>query len=392
VPGADDARATPPADSAEELYESAPCGYLSTLPDGLIVRVNQTFLDWTGYERAQLVRVRRFQDLLAIGSKIWYETHYAPLLVMQGHMREAALDFVRCDGRTIPALVNTTRKRDANGAALVDLTTVLDATERRRYERELLLARRKAESLAQAKSDLLAMLGHDIRSPLSALQMTASLLARGDLSSAQRKQVARIERSVSGLLELVSQILEVGRLESGTLSLERRPLDVREVVREVVESVAAKAEEKGLMVAQEVDDAVPAVVLGDPVKLAQVLTNLVGNSIKFTERGSVSVAVRTKEVGPAEVVLAFRVADTGIGIPAEELALIFEEYRQASYEIGRKYGGSGLGLAISRKLLHLHGSHMSVESKIGVGSTFSFDLRLPRAEGDKGRESRGRSA
>jgi sigma-B regulation protein RsbU (phosphoserine phosphatase) len=154
----DPAEAAPPAlleESAEDLYENAPCGYLSALAGGLIVKVNQTFLTWTGYERDELLGRRRFQDLLTPGGQIFHETHYAPLLSLQGSVREIAVDFVRADGSRLPALVNSVIKRAAAGGPAVVRTTVFDATDRREYERELLRARRAAEEAA-ARARLLA--------------------------------------------------------------------------------------------------------------------------------------------------------------------------------------------------------------------------------------------
>ena len=168
-------------ESAEDLYEHAPCGYLSTLPDGTIVRVNQTFVEWTGASREALLAGTKFQTLLTIGSRIYYETHYAPLLRMQGFANEIALEVVRDDGRILPVLVNSRQKRDADGTPLFNRITLFDSTDRRRYERELLLARRKAEQVAKDKADLLAMLSHDIRNPLNALMGVVQLLDRSEL-------------------------------------------------------------------------------------------------------------------------------------------------------------------------------------------------------------------
>ncbi|RKI63665.1 response regulator [Corallococcus sp. AB049A] len=366
----------PSEDSAEELYENAPCGYLSTSPDGRILKVNQTFLTWTGHSREALLGGKRFWELLTVAGRIFHETHYAPLLQMQGFVQELSLDIVCADGRPLPALINSVQKRDALGRPRFVRTTLFNMTERKRYERELLMARRKAEQLAQSKSALLATLSHEIRNPLNAITAATRLLGMTTLSDKQSKYL-RILGSASGnLLALVNDILDWSKIEAGKLSLEQREFSLRELLGDILNGQAARAEEKRLRLQMEIDERVPAGLLGDPVKLGQILTNLVSNALKFTEKGGVTVSVALRSRDGDACDLAFQVRDTGIGIPPDRLAAIFEEYTQANYDIGMKYGGTGLGLSISRKLVALHGSKMVVESEVGRGTCFSFDLRL----------------
>jgi PAS domain S-box-containing protein len=364
-------------ESTEELYEYAPCGYLSTLPDGTIVRVNQTFVDWTDFSREQLLSGRKFQALLAIGSRIYYETHYAPLLTMQGFANEVAMELIRDDGRILPVLVNSRQKRDDNGRPLFNRITVFDATDRRRYERELLLARRKAEQVAKDKADLLAMLSHDIRNPLTAVMGVVVLLERGELNEAQRRQVRLLRSSSEHMLNLLTHVLDLSRAESSGFALVETPFNLRDVVIDVISTFETSARAKGLQLRGAVVDAVPPILIGDPVAIRQVLSNLIGNAVKFTSTGSVTMSIDTKEVGTDAVTLACAVSDTGIGIAADVIDRIFNEFTQASYETAMKFGGSGLGLTITRRLLALYGSAVHVRSTPGEGSTFSFDLRLP---------------
>jgi PAS domain S-box-containing protein len=378
--------ATPPAlleESAEDLYDNAPCGYLSALPGGLILKVNQTFLDWTGYSREGLVGRRRFADLLTAGGRIFHETHYAPLLQMQGAAREIALDMVCADGRRLPVLVNSVLRRDGDGKPLLVRTTVFNATDRKEYERELLRERQRAEQLAQAKSDFLAMLSHEIRTPLNALMGVAQLLAMTELSPHQKNLVRILDSSADNLLQLVNQVLDFGQIEAGMLALEERPVELRSFVQETADRFRSKAEQKGLALRVEVDERLPPKILGDPVKLGQVLSNLIGNALKFTSAGSVTVALAALAGTAAEregereaVTVDFRVADTGIGIAPDRLERIFDDFTQASYDVGLKYGGTGLGLSISKKLVEMHGSRLLVESELGRGTTFSFALRF----------------
>jgi PAS domain S-box-containing protein len=359
-------------ESAEELYEHAPCGYLSTLPDGVILRVNRTLLDWTGRQRADLLAGMRFKDLLSPAGKIYHETHYAPLLRMQGFVSEIAFDLVRADGVRLPVLVSSVQKRDPAGQPVLHRTTIFDATDRRRYEHELLLARRKAEQAARAKANLLAMIGHDIRNPLAAILAGLRLLERTGPSPEQRKYLDILRSTSENLLTLTGNLLDLGRIEAGATALELKRFDLRELVHAVVSGFSPRAEEKGLDLLVEIEERVPAQLGGDRGKIGQVLSNLVGNAIKFTEKGSVEVTVRAAEATPEAILVEFSIRDTGIGIAPEHLAGIFEAYAQAN---GTRYGGTGLGLAISRRLVQLHGGELKVESEPGHGSTFSF--RLP---------------
>ncbi len=364
-------------ESAEDLYEHAPCGYLSTLPDGTIVRANHTFIEWTGASREALLTARKFQTLLTVGSRIYYETHYAPLLRMQGAVNEIALELVRDDGRILPVLANSRQKRDHDGTPLFNRITLFDSTDRRRYERELLLARRKAEQVAKDKADLLAMLSHDIRNPLNALMGVAQLLDRSDLAEPQRRLVRLLKSSSENMLNLLNHVLELSKAESSSFALVETPFSLEVVVDDVMSTFDAAAREKSLTIRSSIADSVPPSLSGDPVALRQILTNLVGNAVKFTAAGEVTLTVGTKQLGTDGVTLAFAVSDTGIGIAPDVIDRIFNEFTQASYETALRFGGSGLGLTITRRLLGLYGSSVQVESVPGEGSTFSFDLKLP---------------
>ncbi|MDY7225977.1 PAS domain-containing hybrid sensor histidine kinase/response regulator [Hyalangium rubrum] len=372
-----------PEESVEDLYENAPCGYLSTLPNGTIVRVNQTFLTWTGYSREELLVGKRFRDLLTIGGKLFHETHYAPLLRMQGFVNEISFELVCKNGRPLPVLINSVQKQDAAGTPAFHRTTLFNITDRKLYERELLLARRQAEQAelaARAKADFVSMVSHEIRTPMNAILGLAGLLLQTELNSEQQKYLHLLQSSSENLLELLNNILDLNKIEAAKVTLEERRFDLRQLIHGLLHGLHVKAEQKQLAVRLELDERLPHGLLGDPIKLSQVLTNLVANAIKFTERGAVTLAAHVRDSSPQAVFVDFRVTDTGIGIPEEHLARIFEEFTQASYDIQLKYGGTGLGLSICRKLLALYGSQLHVESVPGKGSCFFFTLRLKVAE------------
>jgi PAS domain S-box-containing protein len=365
-------------ESTEDLYEHAPCGYLSLLPDGIIGKVNATFVNWTGFDKDDLVGKRRFLDLLTVGGRIYYETHFHPLLRMQGQVREIAFDLTRQHGERLPVLVNATQ-HDYPRVGLIIRITVFDATDRRRYERELLAARRRAEDEARAKADLLAAISHDVRAPLSAITTASALLEKSSPTPQQAKYIRVLQSSASHALTLVKNLLDLSRLEAGRTGLKEEPFSPRELLEEVAAAARAAALQKtDLNVKTHVDESVPDTLVGDRAQIGQVLANLMMNAVKFTERGLVALVAHEREATAAHVALEVSVSDTGIGIPPDRLARIFEEYTQASDEIGKKYGGTGLGLAISRKILRLYGSDLHVTSTPGQGTTFSFGLTLKR--------------
>ena len=370
-------------ESAEDLFEHAPCGYLSTLPGGAIVRVNQTLADWIGRSRDSLLTGATFQTLLTVGSRIYYETHCAPLLQMQGFANEIALDLLRDDGHVLPVLMNSQQRRDADGTPLFNRITLFDSTDRRRYERELLLARRKAEQIVKDKAHLLAMLSHDIRNPLNAVMGVVQLLDRSELTEQQRRLVRLLKSSSDNMLNLLDHVLELSKAESGSFALVETPFSLHHLVHDVVATFDPAARERQTQVRAAIADTVPASLIGDPVAIRQILTNLVGNAVKFTEQGMVELRVGAKETGTDAVTLAIAVADTGIGMTPDAVDRIFNAFTQATYETAMKFGGTGLGLAITRRLLELYGSRVHVESVPGKGSTFAFNLRLllpPRAQ------------
>jgi signal transduction histidine kinase len=262
---------------------------------------------------------------------------------------------------------------------------VFDATDRRRYEREILAARRRAEEAAQAKSDLVAALSHDVRSPLTAIATAITLLENSSPTEQQAKYIRVLRSSTQHALTLVTNLLDLGRLESGRTLLREERFSIRELAREMAATTNASAVQKpDLEVTTRVADSVPDDLVGDRAKIGQVLANLMSNAVKFTSRGFVSLIVELRDANRDTATLDIAVSDSGIGIPADRLPHIFDEYTQANAQIETTYGGTGLGLAICQKILRLYGSQLSVVSTEGQGTTFSFTLRLKRAVGEKG--------
>jgi signal transduction histidine kinase/DNA-binding response OmpR family regulator len=237
---------------------------------------------------------------------------------------------------------------------------------------ELEIKRREAERATQAKSDFLAAMSHEIRTPLNAIIGMADVLLATPLSPDQQKSVEVFQRNGVSLLTLINDILDLSKVEAGKIDLEATALDLHDVIARAMEVVDGRARAKGLSLRQTIAPDVPVQLIGDPNRLRQIIVNLLGNSIKFTDRGGLEVRVEPDPEDGREGRLRFAISDTGIGIPEDKLALIFESFSQADSSTTRRYGGTGLGLAISKQLVELMGGRIWVESQVGVGSVFFF--------------------
>ena len=265
------------------------------------------------------------------------------------------------------------------------ISVARDVTQHKRSEEALRLAREAAESANHAKSSFLARMSHEIRTPMNGVLGMTELLLETGLTSAQRKYAETVQRSGQNLLGIINDLLDFSKIEAGKLELESVDMDLRRTLEDVVDLLAERAHAKGLELACSIPATLATHVKGDPLRLGQVLTNLVGNAIKFTEQGSVVIRVAGLEETAQNVTLRFEVSDTGAGISAAAQSHIFEEFAQADGSTTRKHGGSGLGLAISRQLVEMMGGNIHVESALGAGSTFWFTSRFEKQEAQRAR-------
>ncbi len=499
------------ADEVEDLYDKAPCGYLSLGPDGRLLRVNDTALDWLGYRRDELLG-RPFSALLDDAGREAFSLAFLNFVCEGGEVRDMELTLVCKDGTPLPILLGSAAVIGPDGTFLHTRSTFIDITERQAAARRLIelnarlqaalasaneaserlqmtmaaarvgtwdldvatgvsvwsdnvrellnlppgeprgtfeeflsavhpddragvealglpdpyrclyriplpgggirwledkgrvfhdrdgrpirvigtvmdvtaqkeaadqlqQARDEAERANRAKSEFLATMSHEIRTPLAGVLGMAEILARSKLDDSQRRYLGAMTRSAEGLLGLINGILDLSKVESGRVELERIPLRLGELAAEVCGVLAPEAARKGIRLRWSPGPGLPPRVLGDPARLRQVLLNLLGNAVKFTNEGEVELSAEARAGG-----IAMRVRDTGVGIPEGRLGRIFDPFAQGSASTTRTHGGTGLGLAISARLVEIMGGRLEVTSEVGRGSTFSFTIPLPTAE------------
>jgi PAS domain S-box-containing protein len=278
------------------------------------------------------------------------------------------------DGRVVWVRDEALLVKEAPGIPRSWQGVFVDLTERKQAEEELERARDAAEAATRTKDEFLANMSHEIRTPLNAVIGMTELLLDTPLTEEQTEYVETVHTGGDALLAVINDILDFSKIEAGMVELEREPFDIRTTVEESLDLVAPKAAEKGLDLAYRIDERTPPALLGDGVRVRQILVNMLSNSVKFTERGEVVVQVSSAPVQDGRHEVHFVVRDTGIGIPAERMNRLFRSFSQVDASTTRKYGGTGLGLAISKRLAEMMGGTMWVESKEGFGSKFHFSI------------------
>lgn len=282
------------------------------------------------------------------------------------------------DGSTFPMDLSISKMEGSNHAIFI--TIIKDITERIEFQQALIEAKEKAEAAAIAKTNFLSTMSHEIRTPMNAVIGLTNLLIQEGPRQDQLDNLNILKFSGENLLVLINDILDFNKIEAGRVEFEQIDFSLKTVANTIKEALGVKAKEKGIGLRIYMDSGLPEVIVGDPTRLSQILNNLIGNAVKFTEKGKVTVDISVQSEDDENILLDFEVEDTGIGIPPDKIASVFESFTQSNSTITRKYGGTGLGLSITRKLVELQGSSIKLESEVGSGSTFSFSLQFKKSK------------
>ena len=349
-----------------------PMAVLEARPGGIFLAVNQSFATIFGYARDEVLGKTPVQ--LKLPANPDNLADFSRKLEPEGYLPDAETAFRTKDGRIVWGLLSAVTVEVA-GKPYVSWI-VRDITDRKRIVTQLIAAREAAEAASRAKSEFLSSMSHEIRTPMNAILGMAQLLAETELSEDQRHYLDLMVVNGNSLLDLINSILDLAKIESGRMQIEHSEFDLAELVDKTIATFGVCAHSKGLELAARIAPDVPGWVVGDALRLRQILTNLLGNAIKFTDSGEIVLEVGHPALFHELAELQFTVTDTGIGIPPDKLDAIFDNFTQADSSTTRKYGGSGLGLAIAHRLVGLMGGRMSVESELGTGSRFSFTARF----------------
>jgi PAS domain S-box-containing protein len=363
------------------IVHTAPDAVIGMGPDGRITGWNPPAERIFGYSAAEVMRrplseiiiPEKFRDLHEAGLRRYQQEGTSTLLNTRVEM--AAL---RRDGKEIPIEFSIAPIR--SGTETSFCAFVRDVTERLQTARTLCRAKDAAEAANRAKSEFLANMSHEIRTPMNGILGMTELLLDTDLTGEQRDSLDLVKSSADALMRVINDILDYSKIEAGKLDLDPIEFPLRDALEDTLKTLALRAHNKGLELACEFGADVPARVVGDPGRLRQIIVNLVGNAIKFTETGEVVVRAQLRGQSVDGCYVHFEVSDTGIGVPPEKQQIIFDPFSQADGSTTRRFGGTGLGLTISSRLVALMGGQIGIESEVGRGSTFHFDAHFGRAK------------
>jgi PAS domain S-box-containing protein len=359
------------------LIENTPIGIVAIDGDHHVTVCNPAFENLFKYRRQEVLG-RRLSDLLS-APEIQEELSVNKTKLQQGEHTHTVTRRRRSDGTLVDVeAFSVPLLTDGRFSGAVILYQ--DITERKRAEEALLSAKEAAEAASRAKSEFLANMSHEIRTPMNGIIGMTELALDTDLNAEQRDYLAMVKTSANSLLTVVNDILDFSKIEAGKLDLDLVDFSFQRTIGETLKALAFRAHQKRIELAWRVAPDIPLYLKGDTGRLRQILVNLVGNSVKFTERGEIVVSVDKESEDPSGVLLHFQVRDTGIGIPPEKQQMVFDAFTQADTSASRKYGGTGLGLAITSRLVALTGGKLWLESDIGRGSTFHFTCHFGFAD------------
>lgn len=353
------------------IFENATNGFFQSTPEGRYLTVNPAMVKILGYDSAEemIDTIKNLRDQVYVNPGD--REKILEISEREGQLKDFRTRYYRKDGSIIDVSVSGVTVRNEEGKTLFYEGAVEDITQKKRAE-ELKIEKEAAEAATEAKSSFLANMSHEIRTPMNAIIGLTELALKTDMTPKQYDYLNKIHLSSQALLGIINDILDFSKIEAGKLEMEEVEFSVSEVINNLSDMFSGKVSEKGIELLQFISDDVPRALVGDPLRLGQVLINLVSNAVKFTEEGHVLIKVSTVKKESEVVRLRFAVQDSGIGISRENLPKLFASFTQADGSTTRKYGGTGLGLAICKRLVHMMGGSIDTESEEGVGTTVQF--------------------
>ena len=342
-------------------------------PQGVFLGCNEAFSTLRGKTAAEVTGRTAHQLFPEERAEIISARDKEVLATLQKAALEELVTYP--DGRQVYLETVRNPLRDQEGKLLGILAIGRDVTERRKVEEEIRRAKEVAEEATQMKTDFLANMSHEIRTPMNAIIGLSHLALKTDLTARQRDYISKVQASGQHLLGIINDILDFSKVEAGKLDIEQADFELEKLLDNVTNLITEKSNAKGLELVFDVSPEVPRRLLGDSLRIGQILINYANNAVKYTEKGEIVIAARVQERNEQGVLLYFSVTDTGIGLTDEQRGRLFQSFQQADTSTTRKYGGTGLGLAISKQLAELMGGSVGVESQVGHGSTFWFTVR-----------------
>ncbi|MGZ0654098.1 PAS domain S-box protein [Coraliomargarita sp. W4R72] len=362
-------------------FEHAANGMALVSAQGKFLRVNDSFSRITGYSNAKLLALT-FQEITH-PDDLDLDVSYLEKMI-QGELKFYELDkrYMHAEGYYIWIHLSVSIVPDDDGSPKYFIAQVKDITEQKSYEVELQEARARAEAADRAKSSFLAMMSHEIRTPMNAIIGYADLLSESKLQGEEREYINTITSHGELLLNLINDILDFSKIEAGELTVETRPFDLLNMLLDTVDLMRPQASDKSIQLIESYPDDLPKLILGDDYRVRQILINLMGNALKFTEAGTIRLEIYVDRNSDRIDQLVFAVSDTGIGMSKLQVSQLFRPFHQADNTMTRRFGGTGLGLAICRRLVEAMGGEIHVTSEPSKGSTFTFHLPLNEVKCD----------
>ncbi|WP_298927974.1 response regulator [uncultured Ramlibacter sp.] len=365
------------------------CSLIQSIPDAICYRgldgsflgCNDAFLAQAGRPAHEIIGQRAHDFMSQPNADKMVERDAALLATLQPSSHETAVTLP--GDRQVLLEIQRNPLRDHDGQVIGVVTVTRDITERKKNEQAIHRARELAEETTRMKSNFLANMSHEIRTPMNAILGLSHLVLKTELSARQRDYLSKVQSSGQHLLGVINDILDFSKVEAGKLDLENNEFELAQLLESTSSLVSEKSHAKGLELVFEVAPDVPTHLVGDSLRLNQILLNYANNAVKFTDSGEIVISVRASERSANDVLLHFRVRDSGIGLSSEQMGRLFESFSQADTSTTRRFGGTGLGLAISKSLAQLMGGEVGVDSELGKGSSFWFSARLRLGRGQQ---------